>query len=152
MKEILMEKDQEIRSVHLRLLMRLHVTLGETMTVGSTSKGNLKIIPILGGTAEGPRVKARICPGGADWNTMLPDGRNHVFARYWLEAENGEIISVENEGVIDWNRKTGPYLTTPRFACDVSGAYAFLNDGVYTGEIQPGGEGAVNIILWQVMD
>lgn len=136
----------------LEFMMRLHVTLEEAAFVGDTPRGRLNIIPITGGTVEGPAFTGRVCRGGADWNTVLPNGLNHVYARYWLQDEAGEYICVENEGVIDWDRKNGPYLTTPRFLCDVHGAHAELNSGVYTGELTPGGENAVNIVFWRLAE
>ena len=143
--------EAENKNAHLKLLMRLHVTLAPTVVVGQTSEGLLKIFPITGGTAIGPEIQAEICPGGADWNTLHPDGRNHVYARYWLRTEDGEYISVENEGVIDWNRKNSPYITAPRFTCSASGPYAALNDGIYIGELHPGQDHSVEIVFWKVV-
>lgn len=138
------------RQAGLELVMRLHVTLEQAVFVRDTPKGKLNIIPITGGTAEGPGFCGKVCYGGADWNTVLPCGLNHVFAKYWLMDDQGNAVSVENEGMIDWQNKTGPFITTPRFSCDVNGPYAALNSGVYTGELAPGGENAVNITFWRV--
>lgn len=139
------------RSASMELVMRLHVTLEKAVFVGDTPRGRLNIIPITGGTVEGPDFKGKVCRGGADWNTVLPGGLNHVYARYWIQDEAGETICVENEGVIDWQKKNGPYITAPRFTCSEKGKHAGLNSGVYTGELTPGGEDAVNIVFWRLV-
>ncbi len=137
--------------VTLEFVMRLHVTLEKAVCVGDTPRGRLNIIPITGGTVEAADFAGTVCRGGADWNTVLPNGLNHVYARYWIQDEAGETICVENEGVIDWANKRGPYITTPRFACAANGKHADLNSGVYTGELTPGGEDAVNIVFWRIV-
>ena len=139
------------REAALEFVMKLHVTLEKPAEVGETRQGRLIIIPITGGTVEGPDFKGEICRGGADWNTMLLGGLNHVYAKYWIRDEAGEVISVENEGVIDWPRLKGPYITTPRFTCAENGKHAALNSGVYTGELTPGGDDAVNITFWRII-
>ena len=140
------------RQAELQFVMRLHVTLDPAVAVGRTSAGTLNIIPIPGGTVEGDGFTGTVCRGGADWNTMRPDGLNHMYARYWLRTEDGKYISVENEGVIDWNRKDSPYITTPRFSCEASGPYAALNDGIYIGELHPGPDHTVDLVFWKVME
>ena len=139
------------QAAELQFVMRLHVTLEKAVSVGNTPRGALNIIPITGGTVEGDGFSGVVCPGGADWNTVLPDGLNHVYARYWLRDDAGEIICVENEGVIDWRKKNGPYITSPRFCCDDHGRHAALNSGLFLGELSPGGEDAVDIVFWRIV-
>ncbi|MBQ9262969.1 MAG: DUF3237 domain-containing protein [Clostridia bacterium] len=139
------------KTAELQLVMRLHVTLEKAVSVGETPQGTLNIIPITGGTVESDGFTATVCRGGADWNTVLPNGLNHVYARYWLMDDAGEIICVENEGIIDWKKQNGPYITTPRFTCAANSRHADLNSGVYTGELTPGGEDAVNIVFWRIV-
>jgi hypothetical protein len=43
------------------------VTLGPSSPVGATPRGKRNIVPITGGTFEGPHIKGKILPGGWDW-------------------------------------------------------------------------------------
>ena len=50
----------------LEFALQLKVTLGETYTCGETQHGRRTVIPITGGTFEGPAIKGTILNGGAD--------------------------------------------------------------------------------------
>ena len=50
----------------LEFVMQLKVTLGETYSCGETQHGRRTVIPITGGTFEGPNIKGTILNGGAD--------------------------------------------------------------------------------------
>src|SRR5690606_17502774 len=58
-----------------------------------------RIVEILGGTFEGPEIKGRVVPGGADWQMIQPDGFSELDTRYSLETDQGEIIYVQNFGI-----------------------------------------------------
>ncbi len=64
------------------LLMKLHVTLGEVQFVGGMTGRELCIIPITGGRFEGPLLRGRVCPGGADWNTKISNERMRESKRF----------------------------------------------------------------------
>ena len=51
----------------LEFALQLQVTLGETYQVGDTQHGQRIVIPITGGTFEGPAIKGTIINGGADY-------------------------------------------------------------------------------------
>ena len=48
--------------------------LESILKFGMTPYGERRIINILGGTVEGPKLKGRILPGGADWQIVRTDG------------------------------------------------------------------------------
>ena len=48
-------------------VMTLNVKLGQAYGVGKTAKGNRFIVPITGGTFEGPNIKGEVLEGGADY-------------------------------------------------------------------------------------
>ncbi len=131
-------------------VLRLHVEVGEPKIVGETGAGRLVIIPITGGTFEGEQLRGSVLPGGADWSTQLPNGVAHVHARYWIETDDGAMIAVENEGFYDQNRADAVIRTTPRFACDINGKYAFLTRDVYAAELKSGGKNAVDIQVYRL--
>jgi uncharacterized protein DUF3237 len=77
----------------------LQVTVGPPLELGTTHQGRRRIIPITGGTVEGPRLAGKVLPGGADWQTIRADGVAELDARYTLEAADGALISVINRGL-----------------------------------------------------
>ena len=48
----------------LEFVLQLKVTLGEVYTCGETQHGKRTVIPITGGTFEGPNIKGTIINGG----------------------------------------------------------------------------------------
>jgi hypothetical protein len=132
-------------------VMRLQVTLGQVKVVGNTGPGKLVVIPITGGTLQGKKINGKVVPGGADWNLAQIDGTAHVFAKYLLETEDGEFIAIENEGWIEPGSQA-VIKTVPRFMANTEGKYAFLNHGVYAGELSatPGVQDSVDIVIYQL--
>lgn len=117
--------------------MELIVELGETLEVGHTPQGLLRLIPITGGSFVGPRIRGKILPGGYDWNTTRSDGSAHAFAKYALQTDDGVYISIENEGILDSGSEPSEIKTTPRFQV-TDGKYDWLRSGVFVGSLQGG--------------
>jgi hypothetical protein len=131
-------------------IMKIHVQCEPDMEVKNDGSGYLRVIPIVSGWFEG-KIQGKIIPGGADWNTTRDNGISHVFAKYLLQAEDGEYIAIENEGKINFQESEGRIKTVPRFQVDHNGRYAWLNCGVYVGELQGGKEpGQVEIIIYKL--
>ena len=83
----------------LEFVMEAHVTVGTAQEVGRTPAGERRIIPITGGTFEGPGLRGRVLPGGADWQIVRPDNTAELDARYTLETESGGLIYVRNRAI-----------------------------------------------------
>ncbi len=83
----------------LDFAFRLRVSVAPALELGETEAGRRRIIPITGGTIEGPRLSGRVLPGGADWQIVHGDGCAELEARYTLEAADGALISVVNRGL-----------------------------------------------------
>ena len=75
------------------------VDVGVPLDLGAVSTGRRRIIPITGGSVSGPRLNGSVVPGGADWQTIRPDGTADLVARYTLRAEDGTLVSVVNAGL-----------------------------------------------------
>lgn len=132
-------------------ILNIHVQCEKEMEVNHDGSGFLRVIPIVGGTFEGD-ISGVVISGGADWNTTYDNGISHVFAKYVLRADNGDYIAIENEGKIKWSRSEQRIKTVPRFQVNQNSPYAWLNDGVYVGELQTGGAiGYVEIIIYKLM-
>ena len=84
----------------LELALRIVAALEPPIEQGTWDGQRRRIVPINGGTVEGPRFKGRIVPGGADWQTLsATDGLSLLDARYTLQHEDGTIVGVVNKGV-----------------------------------------------------
>jgi hypothetical protein len=81
------------------------------LEVGQTACGERRIINIIGGMLEGPRLSGRILPGGADWQVIRNDGVTELEAKYTLETEDSALIYVTN-----WGLRHGPPETMKKLA------------------------------------
>lgn len=131
-------------------VLALHVELGKALPVGRVPEGELTIIPIIGGTFEGPLLRGRVLPGGADWNTRLSEGTSRACARYWIQTDDGAVLCVHNEGLLQNGAEAERFQTTPSFQCDMNGPYAFLTRGLFAGTLRGAGDSAVEIGVWQI--
>jgi hypothetical protein len=94
-------------------ILIVRAELAGILKFGATPYGERRVIDILGGTVEGPKLKGRILSGGADWQIVRADGVVHLHARYTVETENGGLILVDSEGY-----RHGPPEVMARLARD----------------------------------
>jgi hypothetical protein len=78
----------------LEFVFELRAEVGTPVVLGSR-----RIVPVGSGTFEGPSIKGRLHPGGADYQVIHADGFTEVDARYMLETDQGELIYVSNQGM-----------------------------------------------------
>ena len=83
----------------LEFSFEVRADVGRPIEVGPTPRGRRRVVPILGGTFEGSRLKGRVVPGGADWQLIHDDGFTELDSRYALETETGDVIAVRNAGI-----------------------------------------------------
>lgn len=84
---------------HLELLGRLRADVGRPIELEVGPTVQRRLVPILGGEFDGPRLNARVVPGGADIQLVHADGRIEIAAQYVLEADDGTRIFVRNDGL-----------------------------------------------------
>jgi hypothetical protein len=87
------------RTPELEFAFEARVQIGAPLDLGVTRAGHRRVIPILGGTFEGPRVRGRVLPGGADWQILHADGAADLEARYTLETDSGALLYAVNRGL-----------------------------------------------------
>jgi len=137
-----------------RPLMILQVMVPTPLKIGVVPHGTRVIAPITGGTFEGPRLRGKVLPGGADWLLTRSDGVLELDLRISLETDDGALISMTSNGL-----RHGPpevlaalargetvdpatyyFRTAPRFEASAP-QYAFLNRllAVATGDRRPSG-------------
>jgi hypothetical protein len=77
----------------------LRVEVDAIQELGQTVKGIRRIVPITGGTFEGPAISGEVVAGGYDWQTGRSDGVTEVEARYLLKTDDGSLITIVNQGM-----------------------------------------------------
>jgi hypothetical protein len=80
-------------------VFRVTAELADILRFGDTPWGERRVINILGGRVEGPRLAGRILPGGADWQIIRRDGVADIQARYTIETDTGALVLVDSEGL-----------------------------------------------------
>jgi len=80
-------------------LLEVKAPVAPAREIGDTPYGRRRVIPITGGTFEGPRLKGRVVPGGADWQVVRRDGVFEIMALYELETDDGVLIHVTSRGI-----------------------------------------------------
>jgi hypothetical protein len=130
------------------------VSLGAATSPGDTAHGGRLIIPITGGTFEGPGIKGTIMPGGWDWQLRRADGCTEVKADYFLKTDDGVVINVVNTGAIcpGENGVRAPVRTHPVFEAP-RGKYEWLSQNAFVGTLEaapPGAGPAVRIRFYRV--
>ena len=130
-------------------LYSISINLGEAIPVGPTPNGVRMIMPVVGGSFEGPMMSGRVLNSGADWALLRPDGSVALDVRCALETEDGASIyatyggriiipdavaerfgnpdQVEDVSPADYYFRITPYYETS------SERYAWLNNVVAVG-------------------
>jgi hypothetical protein len=85
----------------LKLAFEMRATVGAPTEVGKLPDGRIRrIIPVTGGTFEGPGIKGKVlAEAGADWQVIASDGVVILDARYTLQTDQGHFIYVWNQGI-----------------------------------------------------
>jgi len=133
--------------------------LADPVQIGPTYEGSRRIIPILDGHFEGPRIRGSfVSIGAADWQFTRSDGVTQAEATYAIQTDDGVIIQVENFGL-----RHGPqevlqrlmsgedvdpaeyyFRTNPRFRAP-TGKYDWLNKSIF---VASGARYKNSIRLW----
>ena len=130
------------------------VKLGDVSAIGGTARGERIIIPITGGTFEGPEIRGEVLPGGWDWQLRRADGCTDVEADYFLQTDDGVVINVINKGVICPGEGGAmlPVRTHPVFEAPL-GKYQWLGQAAFVGTLElapPEAGPAVRIRFYRV--
>lgn len=144
------QQSGEPKAPELEYVVRLNVTLGQAFTVGDTGKGTRTVIPITGGTFEGPNIKGEVLPGGADYQ-MQCDGRTEIEAIYCIRTDDGVSIHVRNCGIIKMGGQGGMYFRcAPRFEAPKDSKYSWMNECLFLCQPGFGAGGGITLDVWKV--
>lgn len=94
----------DIPDPELHHVADLVVRIGPPIDLGVIPAGmnggnRRRVIPIAEGEVRGPRLRGRVTAGGADYQSIRPDGMTDLHARYIIETDDGALIYVENSGI-----------------------------------------------------
>ena len=119
----------------LEFALQLRVTLGEAFSIENTQHGRRTVIPITGGTFEGPLLKGTILNGGADYQ-LNAENRTELEAIYCIKTDDDVYIHVRNRGIIangkDANgNPTFYFKAAPQFEAPADSRYGWLNNALF---------------------
>ena len=120
----------------LEFALQLKVTLGQAFSIENTQHGRRTVIPITGGTFEGPGIKGTILNGGADYQLANAQGRTELEAIYCIKTDDGVYIHVRNRGIIAGGqdadgKPTFYFRAAPQFEAPADSKYGWLNNALF---------------------
>ena len=135
-------------------VMQLKVTLDAPYVVGETPHGRRTVIPITGGTFEGPLLKGTIIPGGADWQ-LAKGNRTELEAIYSIKTNDGVYIHIRNRGIINMGKDANGqpsfyFKAAPQFEAPEDSPYAWLNNSLFLCAPAPSDQGGITLNVWRV--
>lgn len=89
--------------------MQINLTVAAPVDIGVVDGQSRRCIPITGGTVTGAH-HGHVLSGGADWQSIRPDGTLDIDARYVLQLSEGPV-EVESRGL-----RSGPPEVLARLA------------------------------------
>ncbi len=131
----------------LEYLMTYRAELRRPIDVGAGPSGARQVHDVTGGTFEGPRLRGRVLPSGADWLLVGSDGVGRLDVRLTLETDDAAHVYVQYLGVLVFDERfveaigsggetqfgDTTFLSQPRFETG-DPRYAWLNSVVALGE------------------
>lgn len=81
-------------------LFRMALQAGAPQMSAAGAGRELRVIPVTGGTFEGPSLKGEVVPGTtADWLRAEPDGTAHMDVRLVMRTDKGQHFYMHYSGV-----------------------------------------------------
>lgn len=128
----------------LSYFARIDVRVAAPVEIGDTLDGMRRIIPITGGTVEGPGIRGSVLDGGADFQLIRTETLTELEAKYAIETDQGERIYVSNHGIrtgdpadlarLARGEEVDPariyFMTTPRMR-SASPRWRFLDERIF---------------------
>lgn len=113
------------------------VKVADMIMVGESKRGVRRVIPITGGTFEGPNIKGEVLPGGEDWQLVRPDGDTELYARYLLKTNDGYVIQIINQVLQHFEQDSQPYVKSViDLEAPIDSPYEYLNHSIFLGTLE----------------
>lgn len=155
LRHIIKPPQQTIRKVAMDLVheMTYHAMLRPPLAIGTGPTGTRMVFDVIGGALEGPRLRGKFVGAGADWLLVGPDGFGRLDVRAQIETDDGALVYVQYQGLIQMNEKVQAsmgsasgtefsdqyFRIAPRFETG-DPRYAWLNQSMFVaeGRLYPG--------------
>jgi hypothetical protein len=111
----------------------LRIDVKPPLDLGTGPTGHRLIAELVRGRAEGPRFKADLLTGGADWILLGPDGIGRIDVRSQLQTDDGAFVYMQYRGLIEMNEAVHAALTSGR-ECAYEDQYCRVVVGFETGD------------------
>lgn len=149
----------------LEFVCELKVTCDPGMTLGPTAHGLRLMVPITGGTFEGPKLKGVVLSGGADYQySDRESGRTEIEAIYTIKTDDNVLIHFRNVGLSyiqedlrDLMKKGEKFdldkiyfRAAPKFEAPNDSKYDWMNNAIFVCKGVPNKE-YVSIQVWKVL-
>ena len=85
--------------ITLRPFAQIRVEVAPPIGLGVLDGSERRMVPILGGTVQGPHFTGKVLAGGNDIQAVRADGSVELVARYALDLGAAGMVMVENSGV-----------------------------------------------------
>src|SRR5207253_4928152 len=79
--------------------MTVKIIAAPLQKFGAVPHGVRSFVPVAGGDFEGPRLRGKILPGGADWLLLRADGVLEFDLRITLETDDHALIYMTFQGL-----------------------------------------------------
>ena len=123
----------EVDKLQSEFLFEIVFDKGPTNDVG----GNRLVVPVLGGTFEGPKLKGTVVGPGGDWMVNRSDGSSLLDLRLLLQTDDAQKISMTCRGIAYAQPGGTLYARiTPLFDTGAE-KYGWLNNVVAVGVFRP---------------
>jgi len=97
--------------------------------IGPVPEGTRVTLYLQGGRFEGPKVKGTVKPVGADWLVIRNDQVGQLDVRATLETDDGELIYVYYQGLVDFPEETKKELAQGNLP--VGGEFRILTNPIF---------------------
>ncbi len=131
----------------LEYLLTYRADLKPPVEVGAGPFGSRMIFDVIGGSAEGPRLRGKLLASGGDWLLVNANGTGYLDVRGTLETDDGALVYIQYHGVVEMSEKVMAasakgeetdygdtyFMTQPRFETG-DPRYQWLNSIVAVAE------------------
>jgi hypothetical protein len=111
------------------------VELAPTVPLGDSPPGERRMVPITGGAFEGPNLRGKVLPGGADRQLVRKDGARVLNALYEMQTDDGAILTVHNKVLIHEEKDRPRYAFSTLDITAPEGPHGRLNRLVFVGTL-----------------
>ena len=111
------------------------VDIADRRSLGTSALGERLIVEILGGSFEGPRLRGRVLPGGADRQLLRPDGVKELHALYEMQTDDGAVLTIDNRVVVDESVLPERYARSCVTIRAPAGPYEWMNRRLFVGTV-----------------